>query len=146
MSTAPVEPLDQLYAEDLLEEARQPACYGLASMQELQDAQELPISDEMTQLETIQYNASCGDQITVRVFFNKITQLIEAVRWEGTGCIISQASMSALARSLEGKTFAQVRALGQEDILALLGLPSISMGRVKCLLLGLGAIQKITAA
>jgi len=54
-------------------------------------------------------NPLCGDQVelTLRLERDRIRQ----ARFEGQGCVISQASSSILSGALEGKTLAEARVL-----------------------------------
>lgn len=120
--------MNTLYHEDLLDEAKNPNNYG-----DLDDADAT----------TTQFNASCGDVITVAIKLSPDKTKILDIKWKGHGCIISQAAMSVLSEKMKGYPISQIQALSKEEILAELGLPEISMGRVKCLLLGLSAIKKV---
>ncbi len=120
--------MNDLYHEDLLDEAKNPNNYG-----ELEDAD----------VTTTQFNASCGDVITVFVKLSGDKTQIVDVKWKGHGCIISQASMSVLSEKIKGYSVEKLQKLTQEAVLEELGLTEISMGRVKCLLLGLSAVKKI---
>ena len=124
--------MSDLYHEDLLDEAKNPSNYG-----------ELEAAD----VTTTQYNASCGDVITVSVKFgvdsDSNERIISDIKWKGHGCIISQASMSVISEKIKGFSVEKLQELTQEEVLEELGLQEISMGRIKCLLLGLSAIKKI---
>ncbi|GIK84295.1 MAG: iron-sulfur cluster assembly scaffold protein [Patescibacteria group bacterium] len=117
-----------MYHEDLLDEAKNPNNYG-----------DLVGAD----VTTTQFNASCGDVITVAIKLSADKTKIEEVKWKGHGCIISQAAMSVLSEKIKGYDTSKLQELTKEQILEELGLPQISMGRVKCLLLGLSAVKKI---
>lgn len=117
-----------VYHEDLLDEAKNPSNFG-----ELEDAD----------VTTTQYNASCGDVITVSVKLSDDKQTIADIKWKGHGCIISQAAMSVMSEKLIGFPVAQIRELSKDQVLTELGLEDISVGRVKCLLLGISAVKKI---
>ncbi len=84
-------------------------------------------------------NLSCGDQLHMDISVRD--GILEAVRWSGTGCAISQASASILLESLEGHTLDEARALTAEAHLELLGIP-LSVARVKCALLSLETLHK----
>lgn len=124
--------MSTVYHEDLLEEAKNPNNFG-----------DLAGAD----ITTTNFNASCGDVITVSVKFavdqKTGEKVIQDIKWKGHGCIISQASMSVLSEKLKGFPIAKIKDLSQETILEELGLEEISVGRVKCLLLGLSAVKKI---
>ncbi len=112
----------------LIEEARQPKNFGVLTAPDL---------------ETTQVNASCGDSVHMTIKLDESKQSIEDIKWEGSGCIISQASLSVLTELVKGRALADVRTLSIEDVLAELGIETISSGRIKCLTLGLHAIQKL---
>jgi nitrogen fixation NifU-like protein len=120
--------IDAIYHEDLIDEAKNPSNYG-----DLENAD----------VTTTQFNASCGDVITVAVKLSSDKSKIEDIKWKGHGCIISQASMSVLSEKIKGYPVSKIQDLTKEQILEELGLPQISIGRVKCLLLGLSAVKKI---
>lgn len=84
-------------------------------------------------------NPLCGDELEVFVAVENGT--IKDISFQGHGCAISQASMSMLSRRLVGKTIEQARALGQDDVLAMLGIP-IGIVRRKCAMLGLRVSQQ----
>ncbi len=119
--------MQDLYHEQLLEEAKKKRNYG-----ELEDADE----------EATSFNSACGDTMTVRVKFSKDQALIDKLQWIGTGCIISQAAMSALSEELVGRKTAEVKEMGMAEVLELLKLKNIAPGRLRCLLLGLSTVKK----
>jgi nitrogen fixation NifU-like protein len=102
-------------------------------------------------------NPSCGDEITLQM---RVAEgRIEAVRFQGEGCSISQASASMMSELLEGKTIEESRALlarftelvhGREDatrdrslgdLRALSGVAKFPI-RVRCALLAWDALQE----
>ena len=120
--------MNNIYHEDLLDEAKNPNNYG-----------ELENPD----LVSTQYNASCGDVITVSVKLSADKKKINDIKWKGQGCVISQASMSVLSEKIKGFTVDKILNLTSDEILVELGLNEISVGRVKCLNLGLSAVKKL---
>ena len=120
--------MTNIYHEDLLDEAKNPSNYG-----------ELDSPD----LISTQYNASCGDVITVSVKLSPDRKKIAEIKWKGQGCIISQASMSVLSEKIKGFKLSELQKLTQAEVLTELGLDQISVGRVKCLMLGLSAVKKL---
>lgn len=84
-------------------------------------------------------NPLCGDAITVSMVV-KDGKIVD-IAFQGTGCAISQASMSMLSDEIKGKSVDAVRALGKDDIVALLGI-QIGSVRLKCALLGLRTTQE----
>jgi nitrogen fixation protein NifU and related proteins len=85
------------------------------------------------------HNPSCGDMIQFQSIIqnNRITN----VGFVGAGCVISQGTASLLAEYSIGKTVDQIIALGQSDIVAMIGL-SLGPIRLKCALLPLQALQE----
>jgi nitrogen fixation NifU-like protein len=92
-------------------------------------------------------NASCGDTITVYLRFGA-DGVLKELKWQGQGCVISQASMSVLAGYVVSNhlTAESIETLQPDTVLELLGLDTIVMGREKCLQLGLKTVQKAVGA
>lgn len=123
--------MNDLYQEQIIDEAREPQQYG-----------QMPDAD----LTFKGVNASCGDQLSIFLKFAKKgdkTSPITDLRWQGQGCVISQASMSMLAGKIisHKMTLAQLQTLNESDLEKMLGIPQVSIGRIKCLLLGLRTLQ-----
>jgi len=91
-------------------------------------------------------NPVCGDMITIHLKIED--KIIKDVTFTGSGCAISQSSVSMLTDELKGKTLEEFHKLNKDYIYELLGIP-ISPNRMKCALLSLktaqGAIQKYEA-
>lgn len=107
--------------------------------------------------ESFQVNPTCGDQATVQVVLSHDSgePRIAQLAWDGTGCSISQASLSLMSDLVGGGSVAQADELGElfremmhsrgefpdekadrlEDASALVGVGKFS-ARVKCALLG----------
>lgn len=88
-------------------------------------------------------NSSCGDSLEVSVVYTKNGNTIENISWQGNGCVISMASMSALSELVKGKSKTEIKKLTPELVMANLGLDSIAPGRLKCLTLGLLALKQL---
>ncbi len=116
-----------LYQEQLLEEARAPKNQGKIS-----DADVLAVA----------FNASCGDKVEMSLKLDEDKTHIIDVKWNGAGCIISQAGLSVLSQRLKGMPVADVKNLDLPDLLNWLGLSEISPGRIKCVLLGVSALKQ----
>ena len=88
-------------------------------------------------------NSSCGDSLKIYLKL-KGEQIID-LKWQGSGCAISQVSMSALAdHILTNKlTLSQLKKMTQKELLKLLGLESINPGREKCLMMSLTSFKSI---
>ena len=82
---------------------------------------------------------SCGDLIRLDVKLEG--DKIEDLKFSGTGCAISQASVSILTEQVAGRDIEEVRALTDQDMLSSLG-RRISPIRFKCALLGLNVLKK----
>lgn len=84
-------------------------------------------------------NPLCGDQIHVELTVDE--DRIKEVRFDGKGCVISQAATSILAERLEGATIEEALQLGPADVVKLLGMP-LTPTRMKCGLLGWKAMRQ----
>lgn len=84
-------------------------------------------------------NPLCGDRIRIDVRMDADNRIGEAA-FEGVGCAISQASADMLLEAIMGKTLDEVKALGKEDILGILGI-ELGPVRLKCALLSLKVLK-----
>ena len=84
-------------------------------------------------------NPLCGDEVRIQVRLD--AGRLAAIRFEGKGCVISLAAASMLMEEVEGKTLDEVKKMGRQDMLDLLGVPLTTM-RVKCAMLPLRALEK----
>jgi nitrogen fixation NifU-like protein len=112
------------YQETIMDYARHPHNHGHV------EAPDIAYED---------HNPLCGDQVRVELKLGP-EQRIEQARFTGRGCAISQASASMLMESIEGKTLDEVKQIGRDEILEMLGIP-ISMARMKCAMLGLKVLK-----
>lgn len=105
--------------------------------------------------ESFQVNPTCGDQATVQIALSEDGSTIEHLAWDGTGCSISQASLSLMNDLVSGQSIGRAEELSAtfrdmmhsrgtfdddridelEDASALIGV-SRYPARVKCALLG----------
>ncbi|NOX62318.1 MAG: SUF system NifU family Fe-S cluster assembly protein [Chloroflexi bacterium] len=83
-------------------------------------------------------NPFCGDEITMELKLDG--DRVVDVAFDGKGCAISQASASMLTEEILGKTLDEIRHMGKEDILEMLGIP-IGPVRLKCALLPLKVLK-----
>lgn len=83
-------------------------------------------------------NPSCGDQleIAIRVRDGKIDE----IRFDGKGCIISQAAASILTDMVKGESLESVKKITKEEMLENLLIP-IGPMRLKCALLALKVLK-----
>jgi len=86
---------------------------------------------------------SCGDviRLDLRIRNNKL----DDIKFSGTGCAISQASVSILTENVVGKEIKDVISLTDNDMLEALG-GQVSPIRFKCALLGLTVLKKALTA
>ena len=84
-------------------------------------------------------NASCGDEITVYLITED--EIIKDVRFIGHGCAISMAATSLITERVKGKSVEAVMKMGLDDVLEALEI-EVSPARMKCVTLGIKAIQK----
>ncbi|MEK9151381.1 MAG: Fe-S cluster assembly sulfur transfer protein SufU [Patescibacteria group bacterium] len=84
-------------------------------------------------------NPTCGDRLQMDIIVKN--DIIEDVRFSGSGCAISQASASLLTEYVKEKPVKEALALAPKDILELLGV-ALSPARLKCGLLSLETLKK----
>jgi len=138
--------METLYQQLILDHSRHPDGFG---------------DTEGWHPQSRQINPTCGDDITLALRLDG--DRIAEVRWQGSGCAISQASASLLAGLVEGKTVAEALALAESfrevmhsrgkleldpeafgDAVALNGV-SKYLGRIKCAMLGWVALEHAAA-
>jgi nitrogen fixation NifU-like protein len=114
---------DEMFRENILEHYRHPRNQGTLEHPDItyEDA-----------------NPLCGDHIRMdlRVKDGKI----DAVRFSGHGCSISQAAASMLSERIEGRPLEEVRKLTRDDMLEMLGI-ELGPVRLKCALLALKTLK-----
>ncbi|MGH2874020.1 MAG: iron-sulfur cluster assembly scaffold protein [Solirubrobacteraceae bacterium] len=120
--------MDDLYRENILEHYKRPHNWS---------PPEPPL--DRVDLEFHDLNPLCGDDLTVRLALDS-EQRVQAVRFEGHGCAISQAAASMTSDEVRGMTVSQLLALDRSFVLDLLGI-DISAQRMKCALLSLKVIK-----
>jgi nitrogen fixation NifU-like protein len=84
-------------------------------------------------------NPLCGDEVTLYLKFEG--DRIADVKFEGSGCAISQAAASLLTEYLTGKSKGEIAKLDLDSMLSLLKV-QVGPGRINCALLPLQAIKK----
>ncbi len=115
--------MNDLFREEILDHSRHPRCHGTL------DNPDLTFEDA---------NPLCGDRI--RMDFRVKDGVLETVRFSGHGCSISQAAASMLCEHVEGRTLEEIKALGREDVLEMLGI-ELGPVRLKCALLALKTLK-----
>ena len=115
--------MDELFRENILEHYKYPRCHGTL------EPADMTFEDA---------NPLCGDRIRMdfRVNDNTLTE----VRFSGTGCSISLAAASMLCEHVEGKSLDEIKTVGRQDVLDLLGI-ELGPVRLKCALLALKTLK-----
>ena len=93
---------------------------------------------ENPDFKTKKYHPSCGDIIS----FSGIMQdgTLTALKFMGSGCVLSQGTASFLTEYAVGKTSKELLKLDKEGLQTLLGI-SLGLLRMACILLPLQALQ-----
>lgn len=116
--------MDDLYRQQIIDRYKHPIKRGVL------DPHDISYEDE---------NPLCGDHLRIDLRVDPNGRITEAV-YSGNGCAISMASADLLMEFLEGKNLEEVRNLGKEKILELLGI-ELSPIRLKCALLSLKVLK-----
>lgn len=120
---------EQLYQENILDHYKHPHNAGRL---------------EGATLRARELNPSCGDVIELFLLLDGCDR-VQDVRFDGHGCAVSTASVSMLTDRIKGRPLAEVMALGERDVLALLGI-EVGPLRMKCAMLSLRALKSALAA
>lgn len=115
--------VDSIYREIILEHSKHPRNRGTL------DPADYTYED---------VNPMCGDEIRIDVRVRD--DHISEIRFSGRGCAVSQASASILTEMAEGKTLAEVKGIGKDELLDEIGIP-VSPARMNCALLGLKVLK-----
>lgn len=84
-------------------------------------------------------NPACGDEIEVTVRLKK--GKIADIKFDGYGCVISQAAASLATDTVKGKSLDDALKIGKKEIMELLGI-EVAPLRIKCAMLGLRVLQR----
>lgn len=84
-------------------------------------------------------NFLCGDSVQISGILDG--DIIKEVKFNGKGCVISQASASLLTEYVIGKTKEDVKQMDVKEVVELLGV-DLSPTRMKCGELGLLSLKK----
>lgn len=112
--------MDDLYREIILDHYKNPAYKGKI------EPSDYSFEDE---------NPFCGDFLHIDLKTDE-KGIITDAKFDGHGCAISMASADMLLETLIGKSIEDVKKLGKQDVLDLLGI-ELSPVRLKCALLSL---------
>jgi nitrogen fixation NifU-like protein len=116
--------MDDLYREVIIEHYKNPEHRGTL------EPHDISFEDE---------NPLCGDHIRIDLRVDEQGRVKEAA-FDGHGCAISQASADLLLDSILGKSVEDVKKLGKDDVLDLLGI-ELGPVRLKCALLSLKILK-----
>ncbi len=114
---------EDLYRENVLDHYQHPRCHGTI------ESPDLTYEDA---------NPLCGDRL--RMDFRIRDNRIEQVRFSGHGCSISQAAASMLCERIEGRSLDEVKSIGRDDVLEMIGI-ELGPVRLKCALLALKTMK-----
>jgi nitrogen fixation NifU-like protein len=115
--------LDDLYRQDILDHSQNPRNFGTL------DHPDISAEDS---------NPLCGDRIRMDLIVRD--GAIEDVRFTGIGCSISRAAASMLTEEIKGKTLEEVKRIGRDEVLEMLGI-ELGPVRLKCALLALKTLK-----
>ena len=87
------------------------------------------------------YNPSCGDTVLIYGTLDDPRVNIAALGFEGSGCVISQATASLLVSTYASRSVDEVLALQSSDVCSLIGM-QLGPNRLGCALLPLQALQE----
>ncbi|HSC03308.1 MAG TPA: iron-sulfur cluster assembly scaffold protein [Solirubrobacteraceae bacterium] len=120
--------MDELYRENILDHYKHPHNWSPPEAE-----------IEQADLEFHDLNPLCGDELRVQMALDGEGR-IEAVRFSGHGCAISQAAASMASDEIKGMPVDDVLKLDRSFVLDLLGI-DISATRMKCALLSLKVLK-----
>jgi nitrogen fixation NifU-like protein len=116
--------MDDLYREVIIEHYKNPSYRGHL------DPHDFSFEDS---------NPLCGDHIQIDLRVDENNRVTDG-RFDGHGCAISQASADLLLESVIGKSIEDVKKMGKQDILDMLGI-DLGPVRLKCALLSLKVLK-----
>lgn len=97
---------------------------------------------EVVDLDAELDNPLCGDRIRIELELDaEDSGRISRIRFNGRGCVISQAAASILAEKVEGGRLDEARSLSQDRMIEWIGIP-LTPARRKCGLLALRALHR----
>jgi nitrogen fixation NifU-like protein len=116
--------MEDMYREIIIEHYKNPGYKGML------DPHDYTYEDS---------NPLCGDHIRIDINFDGKGRVKDA-RFSGHGCAVSQASADLLIESIHGKTMDELKQLGRQDVLDLIGI-ELGPVRLKCALLSLKVLK-----
>ena len=115
--------LDDFYRQNILDHYQNPRNFGTLEKPDISAEDSNPL---------------CGDKIRIDLRVKNGT--IEDVKFTGIGCSISRAAASMLTEEVKGKTLEEVKAIGRDEVLEMLGI-ELGPVRLKCALLALKTLK-----
>lgn len=116
--------MDDLYREQIIDRYKNPRMKGTL------EPSDFSFQDD---------NPLCGDQIRIDIRVDQNHVITEAA-FDGHGCAISQASADLLTEFVIGRSLDEVKGLGKDELLELLGI-ELGPVRLKCALLSLKVLK-----
>uniref|UniRef100_A0A7C4LNJ1 Iron-sulfur cluster assembly scaffold protein n=1 Tax=Schlesneria paludicola TaxID=360056 RepID=A0A7C4LNJ1_9PLAN len=83
-------------------------------------------------------NCLCGDEVWVEVVVEQ--DVVRQIRFQGHGCMVSQACVSMLCEGVEGKSVADVLKATPEELMEF-EFRELTMNRQRCALVGYEALM-----
>ena len=114
---------DQMYMENILDHYKNPRNFSKM---------------ENSDICHKEHNPLCGD--IVELFLKIDGNMVIDASFQGTGCAISQASTSLFTEFMKGKSVDEVKSLGKDGMLEMLGI-EVSVLRLKCAVLSLKTFE-----
>ena len=116
--------MDDLYREIIIDHYKNPQHKGNL------DNSDFSFEDE---------NPLCGDHIQIELRVDDNQNVVDA-KFDGHGCAISISAADLLLDTIVGKSIEELKKLGKQDVLDLLGI-ELSPVRLKCALLSLKVLK-----
>ena len=114
---------DDLYRQNILDHYQSPRNFGTLEHPDISAEDSNPL---------------CGDviRIDLKIEDGKVAD----VRFTGKGCSISRAAASMLTEEIRGKSLEEVKRIGKDEVLEMLGI-ELGPVRLKCALLALKTLK-----
>jgi len=116
--------MDDLYREQIVDRYKNPRMKGTL------EPNDFSFQDD---------NPLCGDQIRIDIRVDQSNIITEAA-FDGHGCAISQASADLLTEFVIGRSLDEVKGIGKDELMELLGI-ELGPVRLKCALLSLKVLK-----
>ncbi len=113
-----------LYQEEILERYKNPENFGMLDVSSFSHEGENPL---------------CGDMLEIAVLLDDEGR-VEAARFEGQGCAISQAATDIFLSHIQGSSIEDVLSMDEDALVEMLGI-DVPPLRVKCAILPLVTVQ-----